>query len=601
MECGGITFDEPTPSTATEVDSIPTSGPVSVRLRAILDADFKFQLKDNPEFASQAGFHEHGGELQSLFPRDWENRQAHNTAILEKIDGLDLTAEDVSEEQRLHAQLLKAAMKDESQAIELGCHLMPINSIGIGGVYNNFIETVEFMPFETEEDFVKYLGRLMAFPKQVEGFQDLLAYGRGMRGITASKSMMRGVAERMKQLIEGDLAELHAPLEGKTVDPELVEQIKQAIEHCFRGSLRRIQDFLVGFYGSCARADPGVKAVRNGAEIYAVCLKYHTTTSKTAEEIHEMGLREVARIEGRFQTEVLDAVGFTGTLVEFAEGLKKDSSMRYDSEEELLAGYRALMERIQAKLPKFFKRLPKMPLEVVANKRGPMAYYLAGTPDGKRPGRFYVNVSRLEERGKYMMPALALHEGVPGHHLQLALALENENLPDFLRYIEDRRYEYCPARRPLYTGYAEGWALYCEWLGEEMEMYTTPQELFGRLSMEMWRAIRLVVDTGIHAFDWSVERAAAFMEEKSGMPTADCLEECHRYAAWPGQACAYKVGELALREIRSSAEAALGEFFDCREFHDLVLSAGSLPLDILKERVGAWVSATTAASTAAST
>jgi len=331
--------------------------------------------------------------------------------------------------------------------------------------------------------------------------------------------------------------------------------------------------------------------VRDGAAIYEMCLKYHTTTNKTAEEIHNLGLKEVARIEGRFQTEVLDVLGFTGTFVEFAESLKKDPGMHYESEEELLAGYRALVERIQEKLPKFFKHLPKTPLEVVPNKQGPMAYYFAGTADGKRPGRFYVNVTRLEERGKYNMPVLALHEGIPGHHLQGALALENENLPDFLRYIEDRRYEYCPARRPLYTGYLEGWALYCEWLGEEMEMYTTPQELFGRLSMEMMRAVRLVVDTGIHAMDWTVEQASAYMEEKTGMPSKDCVQECNRYAAWPGQACAYKVGQLALEEARDAAKAALGERFDYGEFHDLILSAGPLPLDILKERVDAWVSA----------
>jgi len=302
-----------------------------------------------------------------------------------------------------------------------------------------------------------------------------------------------------------------------------------------------------------------------------------------------VGLQEVARIEGRFQHEVLDVLGFRGTFTEFAESLKKDPSFFFSSEDELVEGYRALVQRITEKLPHFFAKLPEMPLEVVPKQGGPAAYYFAGTPDGKRPGRFYVNTTRLNERAKYEMPALALHEGVPGHHLQGALALENQDLPRFLRYIEDRRYEFCPARRPLYTAYLEGWALYCEHLGEEMGMYGTPHELFGRLSIEMMRAVRLVVDTGIHHFGWSVERAAAYMEEKTGMAAGECSEECHRYAAWPGQACGYKVGQLAIEEIRQRAEARLGADFDIRSFHELILGAGPLPLDILGQRADAWM------------
>jgi len=382
---------------------------------------------------------------------------------------------------------------------------------------------------------------------------------------------------------------LKAPLEGKEVDAELKQQVEQGIENCFKGSLRGLLNFIEEFYSERVRDDPGCKSLRNGVDVYAQCLRFHTTTAKTAQEIHDLGLQEVARIEARFQHEVLDILGFKGTFTEFAGSLKKDPTFFYTSEEELLAGYRALVEKITARLPEFFGKLPKMPLEVVSKTGGPAAYYFAGTPDGKRPGRFYVNVSRLHERAKYEMPALALHEGVPGHHLQGALALENEELPRFLRYIEDRRYEFCPSRRPLYTAYLEGWALYCERLGEEMGMYTSPQELFGRFSVEMMRAVRLVVDTGIHHFGWNVEKAAAYMEEKTGMAGSECSSECHRYAAWPGQACGYKIGQLAIEECRQRAEAALGSGFDLRAFHDLVLGAGPLPLDVLGQRVDAWI------------
>mmetsp|Transcript_7155 Transcript_7155/g.11613 ORF Transcript_7155/g.11613 Transcript_7155/m.11613 type:complete len:596 (+) Transcript_7155:39-1826(+) len=590
--CGNISFGDPVAVEREDFCAkIPSSGSASERLQAILDADFKFQLCDNPEFATQAGFHDRDDLLQDLGPRDWEYRIEHNAKILQHLEKLNVDGEtDLSKMQKLHAKLLISAATDESKAIELGCHCMPINSVGIGGVYENFLELMEWMKFETPEDFGKYLQRLMNFPKQAQGWQDLLAYGSGMRGMSASKSMMRKVPERMQELIDGDLAELRAPMEGKELDPELAQQLNDAIENCFRASIRGLNDFMSEFYGGRAREDAGISAVRNGAEIYELSLKYHTTTNKTAQEIHDLGLSEVARIESRFQKDVLDALSFKGSFQEFVAELKQNKEFFYTSEEDLLSGYRELVSRINKKLPAYFEKLPSIPLEVVPQRKGPAAYYFAGTPDGSRPGRFYVNTTRLHERPKYEMVALALHEGVPGHHLQGALALENKELPDFLRYIEDRRYEFCPARRPLYTGYLEGWALYCEKLGEEMGMYSTPYELFGRLSMEMMRAVRLVVDTGIHAKGWSVDKAVEYFEEKTGMARGEAEAECHRYAAWPGQACAYKVGQLAIEELRQRAEASLGDKFDLKAFHGLVLDAGPLPLHILGERVESWIS-----------
>jgi prolyl oligopeptidase len=350
----------------------------------------------------------------------------------------------------------------------------------------------------------------------------------------------------------------------------------------------KILDFLKEFYAVRVRSDPACGKLKNGEQLYSECLRFHTTTTKSAQEIHDLGLAEVARIEKRFQTEVLDKLEFKGSFTEFAQGLKKDPKYFFKTQDELIDGYKKLVAKIEERLPKYFGKLPKQVLEIVPKQSGPAAYYYAGTADGKRPGRFYVNVSRLEERPRYEMVALALHEGVPGHHLQGALCLENEELPDFLRYIEDRRYEYCPARRPLYTGYLEGWGLYSERLGEEMGLYETPEDLFGRLSMEMMRAVRLVVDTGIHTFDWSIDKAVAYMEEKTGMSTNECSSECHRYAAWPGQATAYKVGQLAIEEMRAAAEKDLGASFDLSKFHDLVLGAGPQPLDFLSRRVDEW-------------
>lgn len=563
----------------------------------LLSEDFEFQLRTVPEFATQAGFHEYDSCLQDLGPQILDLRKDHNAEARRAMEGiLARQAEekgDLRPADLLYADLWLDALDGEVRGLELGCHLMPLNSIGVGGVHENFLEVIGWMPFKTEDHYKQYITRIMAFPEQVQQTCDLLAFGACQQGVCCSQSMMRRVPDRLRELIASDLPELKEPLEaaereGKKLDPEIIRNTHKAIDKCFRPALKRLLDFIEEFYKDMVRADPACKAVKNGEKMYAECLRFHTSTAMTAQEIHDLGLKEVARIEARFQEEVLKKVGFEGSTADYAKTLKADKAYFWDSEEELVEGYKALVAKIQTELPKFFDRLPKMPLEVVPKKSGPAAYYFAGVPED-RPGRFYVNVARLETRAKYEMAVFALHEGVPGHHLQTAIALENEDLPSFLRYIEDRRYEFGPARRPLYAAYMEGWALYCEKLGEEMGMYGTPQELFGRLSLEMMRAVRLVVDTGIHAFGWSIEKASDYMLEKTGMASEECLEECHRYAAWPGQACSYKVGQLAIEDMRQKAEAALGAEFKLPAFHEVLLSAGPMPLDKLGERVAAWV------------
>eukprot|EP00928_Gymnodinium_smaydae_P012386 TRINITY_DN14498_c0_g1_i1.p1 TRINITY_DN14498_c0_g1~~TRINITY_DN14498_c0_g1_i1.p1 ORF type:complete len:617 (+),score=112.26 TRINITY_DN14498_c0_g1_i1:84-1853(+) len=579
-----------------EAGAEPTTAQTpSEKLRQLLSEDFDFQIQGNPEFATQAGFHAHDAFLQSLTPVTFDQRVEHNkemcsrlSAILEESKASE--SGKLSDAELLHARLFQDAVETETRGIEVGGHLMPINSIGNGGVHESFLELLDWMRFEDEEDFEKYLERLMSFPGQVADFTDLLAYGACMKGRSASKAMMYRVEERLQELLDGAaLKALRQPLEGKTLSDELRGKLEQGFKNGFIGGLERLKNFLSEFYVNRVRAEPGCGALREGEAFYAECLRFHTTTSKSAKELHDLGLAEVARIEGRFQKEVLDVVGFTGTFVEYAASLKADPAWFYTSEDELLAGYRSLVTEISSELPRLFPELQKTPLEVVAKRSGPAAYYYAGTADGSRPGYFYVNVSRLNERPRYEMIALALHEGIPGHHLQGSLALENEDIPDFLRYIEDRRYEYCPARRPLYTAYLEGWALYCEWLGEELGLYRTPQDLFGRLSMEMMRAVRLVVDTGIHSLGWSVEKAAAYMEEKTGMASEVCNDECNRYASWPGQAVAYKFGELHIRAARKRAEEKLGTAFDIKAFHTVLLGSGPLPLDVLDEKVDAWI------------
>jgi uncharacterized protein (DUF885 family) len=309
----------------------------------------------------------------------------------------------------------------------------------------------------------------------------------------------------------------------------------------------------------------------------------------SAQEIHDMGLQEVARIEARYASEVCAPLGFADFSSFLAHAKSQPQFFKQDAA-ELLQHYRNVTARIADVLPAYFNEFPKSPMEIVSADKGPCAYYLAGTADGTRPGRFYVNCGNLSGKPIYEAMALALHEGIPGHHHQVSLALENETLPKVLRHVEDRRYEVCPCRRPLFSAYVEGWALYCEYLGEEMKLYDTPYDLFGRLSMDMMRAVRLVVDTGIHAQGWTIERALDYFMSKTGMGRVESENEIYRYASWPGQAVAYKVGQLQILSLRRRCETALGAQFDIKGFHSLCLNSGALTLSLLSNMVDEWIS-----------
>jgi uncharacterized protein (DUF885 family) len=402
------------------------------------------------------------------------------------------------------------------RAFELGCHLYPVNSIGYGGVHNNFIEALDWLGEINKAQ--NLLSRLELFPEQCEQYKALLRKGMA-DGHVASAAMVRKVPEQLDNIMEA-LQLNKGPICSLLISLNL-DTNEQALRHksAFSAALADLKTFFVSDYIPHARSTCGASGLPRGNEVYAHCLKYHTTTSMSPEDVHNLGLQEVARIENRYQCDVMDKLSFTGSFEEFVESVKNPQSGQfYRTEGDILDGYRILCSFINSKLNQYFEKLPAAAVEIVSlnSSSAPAAYYMQGTADGARPGRFYVNVSNLDQRPIYEMVALALHEAVPGHHLQMALALENASIPSFLRFMEDRRYEYCPARRNMYTAYVEGWALYCEALGEEMGMYASPMSVFGRLSMEMMRAVRLVVDTGIHHKGWSVEQAIEYMMEKTG-------------------------------------------------------------------------------------
>ncbi|MCI0573446.1 MAG: DUF885 domain-containing protein, partial [Myxococcaceae bacterium] len=353
-----------------------------------------------------------------------------------------------------------------------------------------------------------------------------------------------------------------------------------AVREAVVPSLRRLFDFWVKEYFPKTRDAVGLSTLPDGEAWYAFNARRSTTTALTPEQIHQLGLSEVERIRAEMER-VMRSTGFKGSLQEFFQYLRTDPRFFHTDKEALLAAYRDIAKRIDPELPKLFGTLPRLPYGVVpvpaySEKTQTTAYYNSGSQRAGRPGYFFANTYELTSRPKWEMEALTVHEAVPGHHLQIALAQELEGVPEFRRHGG-------------YTAFVEGWGLYSESLGPELGLYKDPYSRFGQLTYEMWRAVRLVVDTGMHAKGWTRQQAIDFFKANSSKPEHDITVEVDRYIVWPGQALAYKVGELKLKELRTWATRELGPRFDVRRFHDTVLLAGPLPLEVLEKRVREWV------------
>lgn len=364
-------------------------------------------------------------------------------------------------------------------------------------------------------------------------------------------------------------------------------------------SFKTIYDYYLNTYLPQSRQSIACSDLPGGLSFYNQSLKFHIACELTPNEVHELGQSEVRRIRSRMD-EIIKEVGFDGSFKQFLEMLRTEKRFYYETKEELLNGYKKLCEnKIKPKLKDFFKEIPEADFEIKETPTdlapvAPGAYYLGPSDDGTRPGVFMVNTYKPETRPKYEMVSLALHEAVPGHHLQTVFAMEQRDQPSFRRFVEDRRYYEAPSRFALHTAYMEGWGLYSEYLGEEMGLYKDPYDLFGRLSNEIFRACRLVVDTGMHALGWSRQKAVDFMVENTAMSLHNVNAEINRYIIWPGQACAYKVGEIKIKELRKKAEQKLGEKFDVKDYHHVFLSAGPMGLDTLEEAVDKYIESTLA-------
>ena len=448
-------------------------------------------------------------------------------------------------------------------------------------------ELAELLPFATVADYEAWITRLAGIGTYIDQTIALLE-----TAIREHRTQPRSIMERIPAQIASQIpasAEQSPFFEPFTRMPESIDADERArligaggraIEEHVIPAFRRLQAFFHDKYLPASRASDGIWDTPDGLAFYANRAAFHTTTDLTPDEIHAIGLREVARIRGEMDA-VIRQVDFKGSFEEFLTYLRTDPQFYYQTGDALFEAYAAMAKRIDPELVKLFGKLPRTPYGVRAI---PMtsapdtttAYYQGPALDGSRAGYYYVNLYRPEVRPKYEMPVLTAHEAVPGHHLQIALAMEDRSLPMFRRNAD-------------YTAYIEGWALYSERLGEQMGLYDDPYAKFGELTYDMWRAVRLVVDTGIHAKRWTRQQAIDYFKANAAKTEADIVNEVDRYIAWPGQALAYKIGQLRILELRREAQAALGERFDIRAFHDTVLSTGAVPLDVLTKRVEAWI------------
>ena len=545
-------------------------------------------MEQNPIQASSLGdrrWNDRWGDRSLEAIRKREEHTVDALARLTKINRAQLSAAD-----QLSYDLFKKDLEIDIEGAKFRTYLLPINQRGGPQTLD---ELGDRLRFETLKDYEDWVARLRSFPVLIDQQMALMREGARTKVMWPKIVLNRVPAQIDKQLVSKPeespfykpLTKFPAAISSADRD-RLTKAASEAIASGVIPSFQKLKKYFTEEYLPATFDEVGVWQMPQGAEFYAHLTRRHTTTALTPQQIHDKGLSEVARIRSEMQT-ILEKVEFKGTLPEFFTKLRTDPQFFYKTPEELLEAYRALSKRIDPNLVKVFKTLPRMPYGVtpIPDKIAPdttTAYYSRPAADGSRAGQYFVNLYKPETRPKWEMMALSLHEAVPGHHLQNALAQEAGDIPKFRRHGS-------------FTAYGEGWGLYAESLGEEMGLYDDPYSKFGQLTYEMWRAVRLVVDTGIHQMKWDRQRAIDFFMENAPKAENDIVNEIDRYISMPGQALAYKIGELKIKELRDRARGAIGENFDIREFHDVVLLSGAVPLDILERNVDAWIASKKAA------
>ena len=568
-------------SATTPAHAAPEAGSAGPLLQQIFEAEWERDLREDPLLATYLGDRRYEDRWPDLSAAALARSHAADRAVLESLD--TIPAESLAQSDRLNQKLFARLYRGELDAYAWGLQYLPITQRdGVQSVH----ELAELLPFATVQDYQNWIARLNGLGSYVDQTIDLLREGM-RRGLVQPRIIMQRVPAQIALQVVQDPAE--SPFFGPFAKmPDSIPAAEQqrlrtealrAIEGQVVPAYRRLQEFFTKEYLPASRDSVGIWDTPGGADWYRQRIRWFTTTELTADEIHAIGLREVARIRGEMQ-KVIDQVGFKGSFEEFLHFLRTDPQFRYSDPQQLLQAYQVMAKRIDPLLPAYFGRLPRMPYGVrpIPAESAPdttTAYYQGPALDGRRAGYYYVNLYKPEERPTYEIPVLSIHEAVPGHHLQIALAQELGDQPKFRRSLDA-------------TAFIEGWALYSESLGEEMGLYADPYDKFGQLTYEMWRAVRLVVDTGLHHKRWTREQAIEYFKANAAKSEHDIVNEIDRYIAWPGQALAYKIGELRIKELRARATAELGPKFDLREFHDVVLGSGAVPLDVLEQNVRDW-------------
>lgn len=502
--------------------------------------------------------------------------------FLKRLSGLDYNS--LTESNKLNYDLFKRSLEEDFEFRRFRGYLMPMGQQW--GIHIDVPQWSQYQPLDNADEFNKYFTRLRQVGTLVDN--DIANMRKGMaEGLVMPKFIMEQTLPQIQGIISKDPGESvfwEAMSKGRDLSDEqresLSNELREIISQDLNPAFQKLYDFVKNDYLPACRSEAGIWALPDGKDRYNLIVKYYTTLDLTFDEVHETGLKEVNRILGEME-KIKDSLGFSGSVQEFNEYIKHEPGMFYSDKDSLMNGFRSILRKMDSKLPGLFGNLPEAPydlkeMEEFRAKSAPAAYYYSAPEDRSRPAYFYVNTYDLPSRPKYTMTALALHEAVPGHHLQIAVAQELKDLPKF-------------RRDGGYTSFVEGWALYAESLGYEAGMYDDLYQLYGALIFEMWRACRLVVDTGIHGKQWTREQALDYMKKYTANSDLDIASEIDRYVAWPGQALAYKTGEMKIKQIRKKAEDSLGEKFDIKEFHDQLLKNGALPLPLLEAGMDKWI------------
>ena len=572
---------------AQKLTTAPVSAHASVEdRRAALNGLFQQYwdeyLERNPEFASEIGDLRYNDKISDCSVKainGWLEREQDLLMKLAQISPAGLT-----ESETMSREMLMRSFADDIEGSEFKEWEMPVNQMD--GIYSTYPQLVAELSFKTVKDYDNWISRLHQIPTAFNQVTQNMELGVEDHRVPP-KYLLEKAMEQVKTLAsqKPEDSPLAVPLKKfpasiPAAEQERIrEEMLAAISKEVLPAYTRFARFMEVTYVPAGRTEPAISALADGARYYQYLVRRTTTTDLTADQIHQIGLDEVKKDEAEMLA-IAQKLGFKD-LASFRASLKANPKLKATSREQLLAIYRGYLGPMQAKLPSLFGRLPKAPFEVVAvpdylEKTSAPAYYQAGTPDGSRPGRLFIDTYNPTDRNLYAVESIAYHEGLPGHHLQISIAQELTGIPTFRKFGG-------------YTAYAEGWGLYAERLGKDVGFYQDPYSDYGRLEADIWRAIRLVVDTGVHSEHWSRQQMVDYFHQHSNVDETSIQAEVDRYVAWPSQALAYKIGQLKILQLRDRAKQQLGTKFDIRAFHDQVLDAGAMPLDMLDTRVDAWI------------